>query len=468
VWYALIFRSFPALTRLDPVTLLSPGSIIIGFSSLQKAKFMSFSALGLATELLSAVADQGYQSPTPIQSQAIPVILAEHDLLAGAQTGTGKTAAFTLPLLQRLMQQPEGTSRRVRALLVAPTRELAQQVADSIRTYGKYLPLRSAVVYGGMNITPQIKQLQKGVDVLIATPGRLLDLVDRKAVDLSQVEMVVLDEADRMLDMGFLPAINRIFSLVPKTRQTLLFSATFSPEIRKLSGRYLNAPQYVQTAQPNSASEDVEQSLYWVDGQRKQELLSHLIDSGDWQQILVFTRTRRGADRLAKQLGQNGIRATAIHGNKTQNARTRALRDFKARKVTALVATDVAARGLDIDRLSHVINYEIPDNPEDYLHRIGRTGRGGNQGTAISLVAAEEKHRISAIQRLLKRKIPVQVMEGFEPQQQVSDRPRTRHDNQRPGRRADIKFKWHSTERGDRRKRRQGKPRRHNPTQESI
>lgn len=430
---------------------------------------MSFTNLGLSPELLSAVADQGYQKPTPIQSQAIPEILAGHDLLASAQTGTGKTAAFTLPLLQRLVSSPV-PSRRVRALFVTPTRELAQQVADSISTYGKYLPLRSAVAYGGINIMPQIKQLQKGVDLLVATPGRLLDLVDRKAVELSQVEVVILDEADRMLDMGFLPAINRIFSLVPAERQTLLFSATFSSEIKKLSGRFLNSPKFLQAAQPNSASGDVEQSLYWVDSQRKRELLSHLIDEGDWQQILVFTRTRRGADKLAKQLGQNGIRAIAIHGNKTQNARTRALKDFKNRKVTALVATDVAARGLDIDRLSHVINFDLPDNPEDYLHRIGRTGRGGNQGTAISLVATDERYRISAIQRLLKRKIPAQILEGFEPQQQSRKKSDSDGGSQRTaGRKTDIKFKWHSAEQGDGRKRRNAKPRgRFNRTQEGL
>ncbi|MDY6980197.1 MAG: DEAD/DEAH box helicase [Pseudomonadota bacterium] len=375
---------------------------------------MSFSNLGLNAELLSAIADQGYSAPTDIQARAIPTILAGHDILAGAQTGTGKTAAFTLPLLQRL-STAKPASRHIRVLMVAPTRELAQQVADSVRTYGRHLPLRSAVVYGGMPIGKQIKQLKEGVDLLIATPGRLLDLVDRKAVDLSRVESVVLDEADRMLDMGFLPAIERVFAMVPAERQTLLLSATFSPAIKKMSARFLSNPEYIQVAEANSASDNVDQSFYWVDSPRKRELLSHLIDGGDWQQLLVFTRTKRGADRLAKQLQADGVRATAIHGDKTQNARTRALRDFKHQKVTALIATDVAARGLDIDHLPLVINFDLPDNPEDYLHRIGRTGRGGKSGTAISLVASDERGRVSSIQRLLKTRIPGKTMTGFEP-----------------------------------------------------
>ena len=330
---------------------------------------MSFSDLGLNAGLLSAIADQGYSTPTAIQSRAIPAILAGRDILAGAQTGTGKTAAFTLPLLHRLSAN-DASAVRIRALIVTPTRELAQQVADSVRTYGRHLALRSAVVYGGTNIGRQIKQLKEGVDLLIATPGRLLDLVERRAVDLSDVESVVLDEGDRMLDMGFLPAIERIFSLVPADRQTLMLSATFSPVIKKMSARFLDRPEYIQVAEANSASTNVEHSFYWVDSPRKRALLSHLIDGGEWQQLLVFTRTKRGADRLAKQLQADGVRATTIHGDKTQNARSRALRDFKHRKVTALVATDVAARGLDIEHLPLVINFELPDNPEDYLHRI--------------------------------------------------------------------------------------------------
>ncbi|MFO8025455.1 DEAD/DEAH box helicase [Thiohalophilus sp.] len=375
---------------------------------------MSFSNLGLNAELLSAIADQGYSAPTDIQTRAIPTILAGHDILAGAQTGTGKTAAFTLPLLQRL-SAAKPASRHIRVLMVAPTRELAQQVADSVRTYGRHLPLRSAVVYGGMPIGKQIKQLKEGVDLLIATPGRLLDLVNRRSVDLSRVESVVLDEADRMLDMGFLPAIEQVFKLIPAERQTLLLSATFSDAIKKMSARFLNKPEYIQVAEANSASLNIDQSFYWVDSPRKRELLSHMIDGGDWQQLLVFTRTKRGADRLAKQLQADGVSATAIHGDKTQNARTRALRDFKHNKVTALIATDVAARGLDIDHLPLVINFDLPDNPEDYLHRIGRTGRGGKSGTAISLVGSDERGRVSSIQRLLKTKIPGKTMTGFEP-----------------------------------------------------
>jgi ATP-dependent RNA helicase RhlE len=389
---------------------------------------MSFSDLGLNAGLLSAIADQGYSSPTPIQSRAIPVILAGRDIIAGAQTGTGKTAAFTLPLLHRLSANDAAPGCRIRVLMVTPTRELAQQVADSVRTYGRHLSLRSAVAYGGTNIGRQIKQLKEGVDLLIATPGRLLDLIDRRVVDLSGVESVVLDEGDRMLDMGFLPAIERIFSLVPNERQTLLLSATFSDTIKKLAGRFLNDPQYIQVAEANSASTNIEHSFYWVDSPRKRALLSHLIDGGEWQQLLVFTRTKRGADRLAKQLQADGVRATAIHGDKTQNARSRALRDFKHRKVTALVATDVAARGLDIEHLPLVINFELPDNPEDYLHRIGRTGRGGKSGTAISLVGSDERGRVSSIQRLLKTKIPGKTMTGFEPAggvREINDKPRS-------------------------------------------
>ncbi|MFP3873395.1 MAG: DEAD/DEAH box helicase [Thiohalophilus sp.] len=390
---------------------------------------MSFSDLGLRAELLSAIADQGYSSPTAIQTQAVPAVLAGRDILAGAQTGTGKTAAFTLPVLQRLSRD-EVSPRRIRALMITPTRELAQQVADSVRTYGKHLPLRSTVVYGGTNIGKQMKLLKDGVDILIATPGRLLDLVNRRAVDLSGVESVVLDEADRMLDMGFLPAIEQVFKLVPNDRQTLLFSATFSPAIKKMSARFLDKPEYIQVAEANSAALNIDQSFYWVDGPRKRELLSHMIDGGDWQQLLVFTRTKRGADKLAKQLQADGVRATAIHGDKTQNARTRALRDFKHHKVTALIATDVAARGLDIDHLPLVINFELPDNPEDYLHRIGRTGRGGKSGTAISLVGAEERGRVSSIQRLLKTTIPGKTMTGFEPQARSAANER---DASRPG-----------------------------------
>jgi len=386
---------------------------------------MSFDSLGLAPELLRAVREQGYDRPTPVQASAIPAALSGRDLMASAQTGTGKTAGFTLPLLQRLTTGRQGGSRRIRALVLTPTRELAAQVGESIATYGRHLPLRSTQVFGGVNINPQIGRLRGGVDVLVATPGRLEDHIGRRTVDLSSVEVLVLDEADRMLDMGFLPAIERILSRVPATRQTMLFSATFSPTIRKLARRFLRDPQTIDRAQPNSAAEAVAQAAYLVDSDRKRELLSQLIGYNDWGQVLVFTRTKRGADRLAKQLERDGIQSAAIHGNKSQNARTRALRDFKRQSVRALVATDVAARGLDIDRLPHVVNYDMPDNPEDYVHRIGRTGRGGESGTAISLVCADERGQFSAIKRLLGTDIPAEVMDGFEPIQRPGDSPRS-------------------------------------------
>lgn len=381
---------------------------------------MSFESLGLSADLLRAVADQGYTTPTPIQLQAIPEVLAGRDLMASAQTGTGKTAAFTLPLLQRLAATATGGQRHVRALVLAPTRELALQVSESVRCYGRHLPLRSTEVFGGVNINPQIAALRRGVDVLVATPGRLQDHLSRRTVDLSQVEVLVLDEADRMLDMGFLPAIERIVKLLPRERQTLLFSATFADPIRALAARFLRDPKRVEVARPNTASAAVSQSAYLVDAPRKRELLAHLIGSQDWRQVLVFTRTKHGADRLAKQLMQDGIHAAAIHGNKSQGARTRALSDFKRQAVRALIATDIAARGLDIDRLPHVVNYDLPHNPEDYVHRIGRTGRGGESGYATSLVSAEEHGQFAAIQRLLKAEIPAAVHAGFEPEQRAA------------------------------------------------
>jgi len=374
---------------------------------------MTFSSLGLSSELLRAVTDKGYDAPTPIQSQAIPAILEGRDLMATAQTGTGKTAAFTLPLLQCLTQ----SDRRhgVRALVLVPTRELAAQVADAVRTYGRHSRLRCAEVYGGVNINPQIKQLRQGVDLLVATPGRLIDHLQRRTVDLSSVEVLVLDEADRMLDMGFLPAIERIVKLLPRERQTLLFSATFSDPIRKLASRFLNNPQTIEVARRNTAAETVSQSAYLVDTGRKRELLEHLFESKNWQQVLVFTRTKHGADRLAKQLGKGGIEAAAIHGNKSQSQRNRALADLKQLRVRALVATDVAARGIDIIDLPHVVNFDLPTNPEDYVHRIGRTGRGGKAGEAISLVGGEERSQFGAIKRLVKLDIPTGIVEGFEP-----------------------------------------------------
>jgi ATP-dependent RNA helicase RhlE len=378
---------------------------------------MSFETLGLSAELLRAVREQGYNEPTPIQKQAIPVILEGRDIMAGAQTGTGKTAGFTLPLLQRLSEQPaSGNKRAVRALVITPTRELAAQVAASIETYGRHLPFRSAVVFGGVKINPQIEKLRRGVDILIATPGRLLDHQQRGTVDLSQVEILVLDEADRMLDMGFIHDIRRILKALPEreSRQSLLFSATFSRDIRRLADQLLNRPQLVEVARRNATVDLIEQLVHPVDKRRKRELLSHLIGAGYWKQVLVFTRTKHGANRLCRQLEQDGLSATAIHGNKSQGARTRALADFKQGSVRVLVATDIAARGLDIDQLPHVVNYELPNVPEDYIHRIGRTGRAGNEGTAVSLVSPDEQALLRDIERLLKREIPRQVPEGYE------------------------------------------------------
>ena len=378
---------------------------------------MSFETLGLSAELLLAVREQGYTDPTPIQKQAIPLVLRGRDLLAGAQTGTGKTAGFTLPLLQRLGEsQPDPGATAVRALVLAPTRELAAQVGASVETYGRHLPFRSAVVFGGVNINPQIAKLKRGVDVLIATPGRLLDHVQRGTADLSQVEILVLDEADRMLDMGFIHDIRRIIRLLPDkgVRQSLLFSATFSREIRQLAQQFLNGPEQVEVSPRNSTIELINQVAHPVDKHRKREMLSHMIGTGYWKQVLVFTRTKHGANRLTKQLVADGLSAAAIHGNKSQAQRTRALAEFKQGDIRVLVATDIAARGLDIDQLPHVVNYELPNVPEDYVHRIGRTGRAGNEGTAVSLVSPEEQKLLTGIERLIKREIPRQVLTGYE------------------------------------------------------
>ncbi|MEZ5542108.1 MAG: DEAD/DEAH box helicase [Pseudomonadota bacterium] len=377
---------------------------------------MSFNTLGLSAELLRAVADQGYQEATPVQCAAIPVILEGRDILAGAQTGTGKTAGFTLPLLQRLNANPQrGRQRRpVRALILVPTRELAAQVGDSVSTYGRYLPLTSAVIFGGVGINPQIQMLARGVDIVVATPGRLLDLVSQQALDLSAIEILVLDEADRMLDMGFIRDIRRIIGLLPQRRQNLLFSATYSSEIRKLADSLLVSPALIEVARRNTAAELVSQVVHPVEQQRKRELLSFMIGSQNWRQVLVFTRTKHGANRLSKQLEQDGISSAAIHGNKSQSARTRALAEFKRGAVRVLVATDIAARGLDIDLLPHVVNYELPHVPEDYVHRIGRTGRAGNEGCAVSLVCHEEHPLLAGIERLLRRELPKVVIPGYE------------------------------------------------------
>jgi len=386
---------------------------------------MSFNTLGLRTELVRAVSEQGYSEPTPIQSQAIPLVLEKRDIMGGAQTGTGKTAGFTLPLLQRLMEAgaPENRARKVRALVLTPTRELAAQVAESVETYGRYLPLSSAVMYGGVSINPQIKQLRKGVDVLVATPGRLLDHVSQKTVDLSQLEILVLDEADRMLDMGFIRDIRKVLALLPKQKQTLLFSATFSKEIKRLANELLHSPALVEVARENTASERVAQLVHPVDKSRKRELLSYLVGSNNWKQVLVFTRTKHGANRLTQQLIKDGITAAAIHGNKSQGARTKALTEFKGNKIRVLVATDIAARGLDIDQLPHVVNFELPNVPEDYVHRIGRTGRAGNEGEAMSLVCIDEMKLLQDIERLIKAEIPKEVIDGFEPDPSIRAEP---------------------------------------------
>ncbi|MFQ5586638.1 MAG: DEAD/DEAH box helicase [Thermodesulfobacteriota bacterium] len=373
---------------------------------------MPFEQLGLQTELLSAVVAQGYTRPTPIQTKTIPVILDGRDVLAGAQTGTGKTAAFTLPMLQLLSREGK-RERRPRALVLTPTRELAAQVGESVVTYGKNLRLRSTMVFGGVGINPQIERLRRGVDILVATPGRLLDHAAQRTVDLARVEILVLDEADRMLDMGFIHDIRRVIKLLPHKRQNLLFSATYSEEVKGLAEGLLRNPELVEVARRNSAVETVRQVVHPVARTRKRELLSHLIRREEWHQVLVFTATKHGADRLTKQLMSDGISATAIHGNKSQPARTRALADFKRGAVRVLVATDVASRGLDIELLPHVVNYDLPNVPEDYVHRIGRTGRAGANGVAISLVCAEERRQLHGIQRLLKRTIPVEEIAGF-------------------------------------------------------
>ena len=385
---------------------------------------MSFDTLGLSADLLRAVSEQGYSKPTPVQREAIPVILEGKDVLAGAQTGTGKTAGFTLPLLQRLNDAATGKGRRpVRALVLTPTRELAAQVAESVDTYGKHLPLSSCVIFGGVKINPQIARLRAGVDILVATPGRLLDHVSQKTLDLSKVEILVLDEADRMLDMGFIRDIRKIIALLPKQRQNLLFSATYSSDMRRLADSLLKDPVSIEVARRNTPTELVSQVVHPVDRERKRELLSFMVGSQNWRQVLVFTRTKHGANRLSQQLEKDGISSAAIHGNKSQGARTRALADFKNGGVRVLVATDIAARGLDIDQLPHVVNYELPNVPEDYVHRIGRTGRAGNEGEAVSLVCVDEHRLLGDIERLLKRDLSKIIIEGYEPDPSIRAQP---------------------------------------------
>lgn len=426
---------------------------------------MSFETLGLRAEILRAVAEQGYTQPTPIQRKSIPVVIQGQDVMASAQTGTGKTAGFTLPLLQRLCENlppqempPAGAPaaqrsrsnagtnasakvnskpilrknagaktragrRPIRALIVTPTRELAAQVGESVDTYSTYLPIRSTVIFGGVKINPQISKLKHGVDVLVATPGRLLDHVNQQTLDLSQVEILVLDEADRMLDMGFIHDIRKILALVSEDRQTLLYSATFSRPIKKLADSFLRSPELIEVARSNSAAETVDQVVYPVDRIRKSELLSFIIGSRNWRQVLVFTRTKHGANRLTKHLQKDGLTAAAIHGNKSQGARTRALAAFKTGDVRVLVATDIAARGLDIDLLPHVVNFELPNVAEDYVHRIGRTGRAGNEGQAVSLVCVDEKFLLRDIERLLKRSIAKEIIPGYEPDPSIPPEP---------------------------------------------
>jgi ATP-dependent RNA helicase RhlE len=396
---------------------------------------ISFSSLGLRPELVRAVSDKGYDAPTPVQAQAIPLILDGRSLIGSAQTGTGKTAGFTLPILQRLDRagRPGKNRPAIRALTVVPTRELAMQVNRSVEDYGKWLHLKSTAVFGGVNINPQKKKLARGVDFLVATPGRLLDLVSQGSVDLSRVEILVLDEADRMLDMGFIRDIRKVLALLPRQKQTLLFSATFSEAIKQLASGLMQSPALVEIGRRNDAVESVEQLIHPVEKGRKRELLSHLIGSGNWRQVLVFGRTKHGANRLAKQLNTDGITATAIHGNKSQNARTEALAKFKAGQVQVLVATDIAARGLDIEQLPHVINFELPQVAEDYVHRIGRTGRAGHRGHAISLVCDEESGQLRDIERLIKREIPRQMVAGYAAE--LSHAAPTKNANKKPNKR---------------------------------
>ncbi len=376
---------------------------------------MSFSSLGLSPLILDAVTEQGYNEPSPIQAQAIPVVLEGRDVMAAAQTGTGKTAGFTLPILEILARGQKAGPNQARALILTPTRELAAQVAESVQTYSKHLPLRSAVVFGGVKINPQMMKLRQGVDILIATPGRLLDLYNQNAVRFNHLEVLVLDEADRMLDMGFIHDIRKIISRLPKERQNLMFSATFSEQIRDLAKTIVHNPVEISVTPRNTTAKSVKQWICPVDKKRKPALLTHLIWENRWEQVLVFTRTKHGANRLTKQLEQEGIKAAAIHGNKSQGARTRALDSFKRGKIRALVATDIAARGLDIDQLPQVVNFDLPSVPEDYIHRIGRTGRAGSTGQAVSLVSHDEFKQLSDIERLIGELLDREEIEGFEP-----------------------------------------------------
>ena len=407
---------------------------------------MTFDELGLSAPLLRAVKEKGYSEPSPIQAQAIPAVLCGRDLMAAAQTGTGKTAGFTLPILQLLHASDSAHPHRIRVLVLTPTRELAAQVAESVATYGAHLPFTSAVVFGGVKINPQIAKLRKGVDILVATPGRLLDLHQQGEVNFKDLEILVLDEADRMLDMGFIHDIRRILKLLPEKRQNLMFSATFADEIRSLTSKMLHNPLEVSVSPRNAAAETVEQWVYPVDKKSKPALLRHLIVDNDWQQVLVFSRTKHGANRLAQYLEKAGINAAAIHGNKSQGARTKALAGFKGGKVRVLVATDIAARGLDIEQLPQVVNFDLPNVPEDYVHRIGRTGRAGSTGQAFSLVSADEIKQLNGIEQVIQRHLTREYIDGFEPDHDVPPsaalrKPRTpgqgHHQKRHTGRQSD-------------------------------
>ncbi len=393
---------------------------------------MTFEQLGLSDALLRAIREKGYNEPTPIQAQAIPAVLKGSDIMAAAQTGTGKTAGFTLPILQRLSESGPQHPHRTRVLIVTPTRELAAQVAESVETYGAHLPFKSAVVFGGVKINPQIARLKRGVDILVATPGRLLDLHQQGAVSFRELEILVLDEADRMLDMGFIHDIRRILKLLPAERQNLLFSATFPPEIRGLVNQILTQPVTIEVAPPNATADRVEQWVHPVDKSKKTGALRQLVEDHDWQQVLVFTRTKHGANRLAQSLEKAGINASAIHGNKSQGARTRALAGFKSNEIRVLVATDIAARGLDIAQLPQVVNFDLPNVAEDYVHRIGRTGRAGAAGRAYSLVSADEIKQLNGIQQLIQKHIEREYVDGFEPDHDLPNNAPLR----RPGERS--------------------------------
>jgi ATP-dependent RNA helicase RhlE len=384
---------------------------------------MSFKSLGLSKALLDAVSKQGYTSPSPIQQKAIPLILERKDILASAQTGTGKTAGFTLPMLQILSQGQPLRKRPIRALVLTPTRELAAQVHSNVKSYSEFLDIRSTVIFGGVNQRPQVATLRNGIDILVATPGRLLDLQNQGLLSLSNIEILVLDEADRMLDMGFLRDIRKIIDLMPRKRQNLLFSATFSKEIKNLASDFLHHPAMVEATPENTTVDAIEQKVYRVAKDKKTGLIIKLISEGDWKQVLVFTRTKHGANRLCEKMVKAGISASAIHGNKSQGARTKALAGFKSNSIRVLVATDIAARGLDIPLLPHVINFELPNISEDYVHRIGRTGRAGASGEALSLVSADETEFLRDIQKLVGIKIPVEIVEGFEPDPNASTKP---------------------------------------------